>query len=72
MGLFTAKMFIGKYVVDENTQKLDERLAQYYRETKDCDNRYAIERWREFKKWAIAYSQKDINESKKRMASRRI
>jgi len=66
------KMFMGDFKVDERQQALDDRLMQYYRETDECSNQYARERWRHFKLWAYGYTQKEISDAKKRCSGRRL
>ena len=65
-----AKMYLGEFKVDESQLALDERLFQYYKETENCDNKYAMERWREFKRWAYSYSSKEIQQAKQRVNQR--
>tara|TARA_R110002020_G_scaffold261528_1_gene475874 strand:- start:239 stop:460 length:222 start_codon:yes stop_codon:yes gene_type:complete len=66
------KLHMCEFKPDEEQAALDERLMQYYRETDECDNRYALDRWKEFKAWAIGYSQQEINMAKKRCSGRRL
>lgn len=61
------KMYLGEFKVDESQLLLDERLLQYYKETENCDNKYAMERWKEFKRWAYSYSSKEIQMAKQRV-----
>lgn len=61
------KMYMGEFKVDESQLALDERLLQYYKETENCDNKYAMERWKEFKRWAHCYSSKEIQRAKQRV-----
>lgn len=62
--------FFCEYRPDPKTQALDDRLAQYYKETESCDNKYAMERWKEFKRWAFCYTSQEINQAKRRVGSR--
>lgn len=64
------KRYLGEFKVDESQIALDERLLQYYKETENCDNKYAMERWKEFKRWAIGYSSKEINQAKMRVSNK--
>lgn len=64
------KMYLGEFKVDESQLALDERLLQYYKETESCDNKYAMQRWKEFKQWAIGYSAKEINQAKMRVGNK--
>mgnify|MGYP003668779006 CR=1 FL=1 len=64
------KMYLGEFKVDASQLALDERLLQYYKETENCDNKYAMERWKEFKRWAIGYSSKEINQAKTRAGNK--
>lgn len=64
------KMHLGEFKVDERELALDERLLQYYKETENCDNKYAMERWKEFKRWAIGYSSKEIDQAKMRVGNK--
>lgn len=64
------KMYLGEFKVDESQLALDERLLQYYKETENCDNKYAMERWKEFKRWAYGYSSREIQQAKQRVNQR--
>lgn len=64
------KMYLGEFKAVESQLALDERLIQYYKETKNCDNKYAMQRWKEFKRWAIGYSAKEIQRAKQRVNQR--
>lgn len=61
------RMYLGEFKVDEGQLLLDERLLQYYKETENCDNEYAMERRKEFKRWAYSYSSKEIQAAKQRV-----
>ena len=59
------RMFQGEWVVDERTEKLHKRLVKYYLDTPDTvDNLTASKRWREFKQWAVGYTNEEINRAK--------
>lgn len=64
------EMYLGEFKVDESQLALDERLLQYYKETENCDNKYAMQRWTEFKRWAYGYSSKEIQQAKQRVNQR--
>ena len=63
-----SKQFLGDFRIDEKTQQVEKRLMQYYQETESCDNRHALTRWKEFKKWACGYTQEEISRAKKNVA----
>lgn len=50
---------------------LEERLLQYYKESKDASTQQAIFLWQEFKDWAIGYTKEEINSAKRYVTSRR-
>jgi hypothetical protein len=55
---------------DKRIIELEDRLLQYYDETKDCDNKYAMKRWKAFSNWAIGYTRDEINSAKKNVLGR--
>ena len=64
--------FMCEFKVDEDQLALENRLIQYYKETEHCDNKHAKHRWKEFKRWAIGYSEKEINQAKKAVNNRGV
>jgi len=61
-------------LIDTRVSELNDRLHQYYKETKDCDNKQALERWREFKRWCMygGYTQDEINKAKRTVSGWRV
>ena len=65
-----AEMYLCDFKVDEIRFALDDRLLQYYKETENCDSKYAMQRWKEFIRWAHGYSSEEINRAKQRVNHR--
>ncbi len=62
------QLLCGEFVADERTNKLHERLGQYYKDTPDSmGSREAMEHYRLFKRWCNdhGYTQKEINMAKR-------
>lgn len=59
------RQYLGDFKIDESTLQLEKRLLQYYEETENCDNSYALTRWKEFKRWACGYTNEEINQAKR-------
>ena len=62
-----SKLYLCNFEPNEKDIELDKMLLQYYNDTEFCDNKQAREKWREFKRWAIGYSSKEINAAKCRV-----
>lgn len=55
----------GEFKPDYRMEILIDRLEEYYVDTSNSNNKYAIERWKAFKDWAQGYTQEEINLAKK-------
>ena len=67
----TFEKFYGcTFTKDEGEQALEDRLMQYYNESKDCSNQLAMRYWKGFKHWCDfrCITSKQINRAKKNVA----
>ncbi len=64
------KLFTCTFTISEDERALNDRLMQYYNESKDCSNQLAMHYWKDFKHWCNlrCITTKEINRAKKNVA----
>ena len=64
------KLFNCTFTISKEERDLNDRLMQYYDESKECSNKLASFYWRNFKHWCDCrgVTRKEINNAKKNVA----